>query len=189
MKSVIVAGCCATGAFVGMFLYMGMPGSQPDPSPAAPVEPVAAQSKPAEEPRPKPKPAPAPTTSPKPRTAKRAAREATVERKPKRPVREVAQDRVQKPRTTRSRPAEAKASRPAGMYFTTDRDKHGIPSRVTVHNTPVGKCTILLIGIGRNSTYFSGKGTTSGKKKHRWEVQVSGGIVSVYWDGQSVRPG
>jgi hypothetical protein len=77
------------------------------------------------------------------------------------------------------------------MYFTVERDKRpgGVPSRVTIHNTEVGKCTILLIGVGRNSTYFMSKGTTSGKKKHKWEVRISGGIVSVFWDGQSVPQG
>jgi hypothetical protein len=78
------------------------------------------------------------------------------------------------------------------MFYTVVRDNrasHGIPSRVTIHNTPIGKCTILLFP-GRNSTgeYFMSRGTTSGKK-HRWEVQVSSGAVSVFWDGQSVRPG
>jgi hypothetical protein len=77
------------------------------------------------------------------------------------------------------------------MFFTVEHDKRPgmLPSRITVHNTPIGKCKILLIGIGKSTTYFASKGTTHGPKKHRWEVQVSSGGVVVLWDGKMVPPG
>jgi hypothetical protein len=76
------------------------------------------------------------------------------------------------------------------MYFTAPRDnRNGMPSRITIHNTPLGTYTILLIGAGSSNGYFAGKGTTSGSKKYRWEVTATTSNVTVLWDGKNVRPG
>src|SRR5262249_39743347 len=74
-------------------------------------------------------------------------------------------------------PAHPDNSKPAAskeMFYTLVPDNRGgpVPSRVVIHNTPMGKLTILLIGSsGSDGRLFSRSGTSSsGGKKYTWQV-------------------
>jgi hypothetical protein len=165
MKGILIAAVCAIAAFAGLFFYMRShsPTPTPDGLPIVTDFPTDPRKPSAEE------ETPVPRTRPKPPAANDA-------KPPKGQERNVWTD-APKPVPKSKMP-----------YYTVMAGRGTVPSRVIIHNTSLGvPLNIILVGAdSADGRLFIRKGT---KDKHQWEVAVTDGLLSVYWDGQEVPPG
>lgn len=181
MKTTIAVVACALVAFTGMSLFLASPYAAGTP---------AAKESPEEAPKPAPAP---PVETPRPKAT--TVRETRPEPRPLKPAVKPSIPGAKPAKTTRSESGSKPAKKqplPLDTYFTVEGvAKNGIPSRVIIHNTPIGKCNILLISSSSSTgELFGGSGNfTSGGKKYPWEVTVRSGNVTVMFDGKRVRRG
>jgi hypothetical protein len=176
MKTVIAVVACAVAGFAGLQGYFWATRSkEPAPEPKAAAEaPKIDEEKPIADEEPPPPPRPkktAPTTSNKATTT--APKHLTST-----------------PAQTKPRPKATKAPPPStDLYFTTEGPyQKGIPSSVTIHNTPFGTFKILMLRSSSNTgELFAGRGTKKANgKDYAWEVEVRFGNVRVTFDGKNV---